>query len=243
MPRSHTRFAALVVAFAAILLGANGAAAGDALESPSITVTGRGEAQRLPDMATISFAVETTSEQASAAAAENARKSSAVAEEIKKMLGKDDQVSTTRYSLDPVYDHHRERNRNEPPAIVGYIARNEVRVEFRDMDAVGRLIDTAAGAGANRINGLHFALKDRDGAHDEALADATADARRQATTIAASLGVELGKVLHATTSSPSTIAPRAFRGTAMAMESRAPTPVEPGEVRIDATVHVTYAIN
>ncbi len=225
------------------MLGPLAASAGEAVEPPSISVTGRGEAQRAPDLATISFAVETTSEKATDAAAENASKSSALAAAVGKMTGKKDRVTTTRYSLDPVYDHHRERARNQPPEIIGYVARNEVRVEFRDMDAVGKLIDAAASAGANRINGLHFSLEDRDAAHAEALSAAAADAQRQAATIAAALGVGLGKVMHASTSTPTTIAPRAFRGAAMALESHAPTPVEPGEVRVDATIHVTYAID
>lgn len=212
-------------------------------EQASISVTGHGEFSDAPDIAVIGFAVETTAPEAATAMAENASKSQAVAKALKSAIGKSDTITTSGYSVDPVYDHRRNRPPNEPPTITGYVARNQVRVQTANTNAVGDLIDLAAKAGVNRISGLHFRLDKQDDAKSEALRRATADARRQAATIADSLGVKLGGVLHATTSQPATIAPRAFRGAAMAMEAHAPTPIEPGEVRVDATVHVTYEID
>lgn len=209
---------------------------------PSITVTGQGEHSGSPDRAVVSFAVETTAPDAATAMGQNADKSQTVTRALKGAIGKDDRISTTGYSLDPVYDHRRNRPPDEPPSITGYVARNEVRVETSDTKGVGVLIDLAAKAGANRISGLQFTLKDQKEARAKALQLATADASRQAKTIAESLGVRLGRVLQATTSQPAMIAPRALRGAAMAMESYAPTPIEPGQVRVEATVHVTYAI-
>ncbi len=209
---------------------------------PSISVSGRGHVMGAPDLAVISFAVETTAADAAAAMEENARKSQAVSDAIKGGLGGEDRMSTTGFSLDPVYDHRRERAPNEPPAITGYIAQNQVNVETKDTKAVGKLIDLAAKAGANRISGLVFTLEARDEAMSHALTKATADATRQAGAIANALGVSLGKVIHASTGEQAMITPRAFRGAAMAMESHAPTPVEAGDVRVDATVQVTFAI-
>ncbi len=207
-----------------------------------IRVTGQGEASAEPDLAIISFAVDTTAPTAAAAVEANAQTSKALADRIKTLLGKDDRVSTTRYSLDPVYDHHRERNRNEPPEITGYVARNEVRVETRTTAAVGKLIDNATRAGANRVSNLVFTLRDRKSTTAQAQTAAARDAQDQAATIAAALGVELGPILEASTATPASIVPRHYRGAAMAMESSAPTPVEPGDVRVTATLHVVYAI-
>ncbi len=209
----------------------------------SISITGRGEHTDSPDRAVISFAVETTSHQAAAAMAENANKSQSVTDAVKAAIGDRDHVTTAGFSLDPVYDHRRDRPPNSRPEITGYIARNQISVETSDTTGVGRLIDLAAQAGANRISGLHFTLEDRDKAQEQALRAATADAKRQAETIAASLGVRLGRVLRATTSQPGTITPNAYRGAGMAMEARAPTPIEPGEVRVEASILVTYAID
>ena len=174
---------------------------------------------------------------------ENARKSQALSIALKDALGEKDRLSTSGYSLDPVYDHRRERPPNEPPTITGYVARNEVRVETLQTEEVGRLIDLASKAGANRISGLHFTLENQQQAQARALELASEDATRQAKTIASALGVSLGKVLRASTTLGDAPPPRPYYGAAMAMEMRDKTPIEPGDVRVEATVHVTYAID
>ncbi len=239
MRQTISRKAAIAIALFCISVAT---AAADE-DRASISVSGRGEYSGSPDLAVIGFAVETTAPEAAKAMAENADKSQSVAVALKGAISGADRIATTGYSLDPVYDHRRERGSNEPPSITGYVARNQVRVETAKTDGVGKLIDLAAKAGANRISGLHFTLKNQDEARAQALQLAAADAARQAKTIAAALGVRLGAVLHATTSQPGTIEPRAFRGAAMAMESHAPTPIDPGEVRVEASIHVTYAID
>jgi uncharacterized protein YggE len=203
-------------------------------------VVGNGIVRRAPDLAVIAFAVETTAREAASAVAGNAKQSGALAAAIKSQIGDGDRVETTRYSLDPIYEQ-RERGSNAPPRITGYVARNEVRVQSRRVDQVGKLIDAATAAGANRINSLDFTLEDRAAAHAEALRKAGGDARRQAETIAAALGVELGRILSASTSGSPVVTPRQYRGMAMAMEG-APTPVEPGEVSVDAALSVVFAI-
>lgn len=235
----HTVVAQLL----ALVIISSSAAIAPATEPPAaITVTGRGEHAGAPDLAVISFAVETTAPQAGAAMDENARKSQALGTALKAVLESEDQLSTSGFALDPVYDHHRERPHNEPPSITGYVARNEVRVETVKTGEVGRLIDVASKAGANRISGLHFTLRDQKEARARALEKAVEDAAQQANSIASALGVRLGRVLSATTTAIDTPPPRPYYGAAMAMEARVATPIEAGDVRVESTVHVTYAI-
>jgi uncharacterized protein YggE len=215
------------------------AAATDLDTRPHISVTGSGEVNAAPDLAVLSFAVETTAKEASAAAAANAALSSALAAAIKAKLNKEDQVTTTRYSLDPTYEQH-ERGSSTPPRISGYVARNEVRVQTRNIDQVGELVDAATGAGANRISGLSFTLEDRADALADALKRAGADARHQAEAIAAALGVELGEIISASTGSAPLVIPR-HRGMAMAMESSM-TPIDAGDVKVSAMLNVVWGI-
>ncbi|MFA9408461.1 MAG: SIMPL domain-containing protein, partial [Candidatus Dadabacteria bacterium] len=72
-------------------------------EQHTINVTGRGEVFITPDVANISFSVETTAPTASAAVKENADNTSKVLKALKAQIGKDDKVSTTGYNLSPVY--------------------------------------------------------------------------------------------------------------------------------------------
>jgi uncharacterized protein YggE len=219
--------------------------AGRADQTPpqrTISVTGEGEVSASPDLAIVSFAVETTAKRARDAVAENAKKSTAVADALKKMLQSKDKLSTTRYSLDPTYEQ-RERGSTIQPSINGYVARNEVRVELHAIDSVGALIDAATAAGANRVSDLQFTLDNRSSFLREALQNAGREAQEQAKSVAAALGVQLKQVFSATTSTPPIVLPRRYQNAGLAMaESRAPTPVEPGEVTVHATLYVTYEI-
>lgn len=231
---------ALVAGLTCVLLACSAVRAD---ETPrSISVTGEGEVKASPDLAIVSFAVETTAKHARDAVSENASKSQALAAAIKKKLKNGDKVTTTSYSLDPMYEQ-RERGSTAPPAISGYVARNEVRVELHAIDDVGTLIDIATQSGANRVNDLQFTLADRAPYLRQALEEAGHAAQEQAESVAKALGVKLKKVLSATTSTPPVTLPRRYRGVGMAMaEAQAPTPVEPGEVSVQATLNVTYEI-
>jgi len=236
----HRQLASVLVALTCLTASAG------ADETPprrTIEVTGQGEVKTAPDQAVISFAVETTAPTAGAAVAENARKSGALADALKKEIGSNGKVSTTRYSLDPVYEQRERGAGTAPPRITGYIARNQVRAETRATDSAGKLIDVATSAGANRVDGLEFTLEERSAAQSDALKRAGQDARRQAEAAAAALAVTLGKVMSATVSGAPIVAPRPYPMMRMATaEASAPTPVEAGDVTVTATLQVTYEI-
>jgi uncharacterized protein len=208
----------------------------------TISVGGQAEISAAPDLAIIAVAVETTAPKATDAVSDNAKRSNAVATAVKALLGKDDKVTTTRYSLEPHYQAAKTGESVEPH-ITGYIAHNEVQIETHKVDAVGGLIDAANAAGANRISGLQFTLSDRNEQLRAALAKAGAEARAQAESVATALGVKLGPVLSANTSTGPLPPPRRFEVRSMAaLEARAPTTVEPGSVSVSANLQVTYEI-
>lgn len=218
------------------------ALADDAPPPRTVAVTGEGRVSAAPDLAVVSFGVDTTAPTAGAAVADNAKKSTALVAAIKQKIGARDKVATTQYSLSPVYEQ-RDRASQAPPKITGYIASNLVRVELRDVTAVGALIDAATGAGANRVNDLQFTLEERAEPQSQALARAGADAKRQAEATAAALGVALGRVLSATTGGGPIVMPRTFaRAGMVAMAEAAPPPVEASDVDVTATLQVTYEI-
>jgi len=206
----------------------------------TIEVSGSAEVSAAPDLAIISFAVETTAADAAAAVEQNAARSAKVTSALKQRLGGKDQLSTAGYGLEPRYQQQ-ERGSQAPPTIAGYVAHNDVRVQTHNLDHVGQLIDAAIAAGANRVSELQFTLEDRNPTLRIALAKAGSEARAQAESIAAALGVQLKQVI-AASSSPPPIMPRRYEGRALAAEARAPTPLEPGDVTVSATLQVTYEI-
>jgi len=207
---------------------------------PSITVNGEAMISAEPDQAQIDIGVVTQARTAPDASKENAERLTRVLAEIKKLLGKDDEVKTSGYSLTPNYRYPQ----GGKPEIVGYTASNTVRIKSARLDQVGRLIDAAMQAGANNVNRLVFTLKDEQAAQLEALRTASAKAKSKAEAIAGSLGLKIVKI-SAVTEGERTVQPvfrqaMAARGEALAA---APTPVEPGTVEIRSTVTLTAEVS
>jgi uncharacterized protein YggE len=195
-----------------------------------------------PDLVIVAVAVETTAPKAADAVSENATRSAKVAAAVKTFLKKEDKLTTTRYSLEPRYEQAKPGQPGEP-RIIGYVAHNEVQVETHEIDSAGALIDSAIGAGANRVSSLQFTLSNRNAQLRSALEKAGAEAQAQAESIATALGVKLQRVVSASTSTAPIVQPRLFEGRAMsAMAASPPTPVEPGTVSVSASLQVTYEI-
>lgn len=212
----------------------------DCPDRRTISVNGRGEVKAEADLAYVNFAVETAAATAAAAVSQNADLSGKVAAALKAKIGAEDKLTTTRYNLQPRYDQ--EKRDPSGPQIVGYVASNEVLVETRDVASVGKLIDAATGAGANRVSNLIFTLRDRDPHVRRALDVAGKEAKAQAEAAAQALGVTLKGVVNATTLSAPIFQPRVLEGFARGAMAQASTPVEAGEVTVSAELNVTYEI-
>ena len=203
----------------------------------TIEVNGSGEVRTSPDTADLELAIETQAKSAEEAAARNAALATKVIDALEAKLGDKGKITTGGYSLNPEYNQRPSEN----PTIIGYTAQNTVTVHTGELDLVGALIDSAIGAGANRVNSLSFSVKDDTNARAEAIAIATRDARTQADALASALNVKLGKILKATTLSQERPIP-VHMGRVMAMSANVATPVEPGEVTVPATVSLTFEI-
>ncbi|HUA36405.1 MAG TPA: SIMPL domain-containing protein [Candidatus Binataceae bacterium] len=230
--------ALILVCLMLIIPVAARAADSDSAATRTIVVDGSGEAQATPDTASLNLAIQTTGRTAAQASGANADLASKVVAALKSKLGDKGTVSTGGYSLNPEYD---QRPGREHPSIVGYTAQNSITVETGQLDLVGELIDAAIGAGANSVNYLNFSLKNDADARAKAITMATHDAREQAQALADALGVKLGKIVKATTvSEPQPI--RMERPMMAMAKMSAPTPVEPGQVSVSASVTLTYEI-
>jgi uncharacterized protein len=232
--------AAALGALAAAPAGAQQQAA---VRDQSIRVTGTGEARAKPDQAVADFAVETTAPTAQAAAAENAQLMERVIAALVRAGVPRDRIETRDYNVFPDYDP-RPMETGEP-RVRGYRVMNTVAVTMHEIDRVGAVIDAALGAGANRVNGVRFGLRDPQAFRQRAIDDAVRRARSDAEALAAALGLGLGMVREAYTADvamgqPVMMMERLQAGADMA--ASAPTPINPGEQTVRATVVVVYAI-
>ena len=212
----------------------------EAPEEGWIRVDGTASVDVAPDRASVAFAVETRAEEAADASGANADAMDAVLRALRGAGIEGLELETFGYSLRPEYSTSNDQRTRE---IVAYIAVNNVRATITDVNGVGRVIDTAIGAGANRVAGISFFASDTQAARSEAMAMAVRDARAEARVIAEALGYELGPPLEVNGGSQRP-RPMAFEGGLM-MANRvqdAPTPVEAADQTVTANVSIRFAL-
>jgi uncharacterized protein len=242
--KTHISFSILALAWAAMLTTApaRAQAAGHAppVDEPRILqVSARATVQRAPDRAVVQLAVENQAETARQATALNAQAMQRVLSALRRLGVAEARIQTTRIELQPRYD----RPRDQPPTVVAYQATNQVVVRLDDIDLVGRVVDAAVEAGANRVTGIRFEISDPDAAYHEALRLAVQRARAEAETVAAALGEALGPALRVNTGGMQLPPPQVRMEMArMEMDMAADTPVQPGELEVHATVSITYRL-
>src|SRR5580658_2410365 len=231
---------AATMAAAALLLAVAAARDHDPPVVSSITVTGNARVSARPDRVQIDIGVSSQAEHSEQAAAEDARQVDAVLAVLRPAAGSGAELKTISYSLSPNYRYH---PGGQPPTLTGYTALNVLRVTLDDIGRMGNVIDAAAQAGANHVQGIQFTLRDQDAVRAEALREAAMRARAQADVLAAALGLKVVRVLSAEENSPRfTPITRPMARAAMSSASVA-TPVEAGTLDVAAEVTLSVEVS
>jgi uncharacterized protein YggE len=214
-------------------------AAADEPPTPTLQANGDGTAMVVPDIAIVTIGVTTRGDAAGAALAANSTDVAKVLDAIKADGVADKDITTSNFSIYPVYEQPKEGEpQTSPPKVIGYEVANEVRVTIRAIAKSGGVLDKVVSAGANRVSGISFDVADRKTPAAAALKDAIADAKRKADIMAEAAGVKLVRVL-SVSSSDGGQAPQPMFMRAMADKA---APVMPGEQAISANASVTWEI-
>lgn len=210
-------------------------------EIPKLSVTGSAEIKKAPDMVSISVGVEEEDKNADAAMKKTAAKIEAVIAAIKAGSGQETTYSTDTVSLYPVYEPT-DPKKPKPPLTIGYRAASTLTVKTSDLKTVGKLIDSAAKAGANRIESLVFSLKDNKEAEQEALTKAAENALATAATLAKASAVKIKRTL--LIQQDSGVSPVRFKTALYSARDMGESsmPIEPGSVSVSAQVSITFEI-
>ena len=206
------------------------------------TVRANGEAviQAKPDLARIDFGVISQAATAQAAAAQNAKQLDAVLAALRAALGPSAEIKTVSYSLHPDYRYPKEGGK---PQIVGYTVTNTVQAITSDLPGVGTLIDAATQAGATNVQRLQFTLKDEQAVREQALAEAAGKARRSAEAMAKALGLNVLRVLTASSGGGGVVpVQRETMAMARMAADAVATPIEAGTLEVRATVNVILEV-
>jgi uncharacterized protein YggE len=215
----------------------SGASPSNSNRLTTVTISGDARVTAQPDTAIISISVVTQNRNATEAQQQNASQTTAVLNALKSAAGAGAEIKTSGYSLVP----QRVYRENQPPTITGYEARNSITVTMSDLNRVGAVIDAAAQAGANNIDGIAFTLRRDREVRGQALAEATRAAINKANMLAQALG---GRVLRIIAVEEGGGVPRPVmyaRQEAM-IAGAANTPIEVGALEIDSQVRLVAEI-
>lgn len=219
---------------AALAMVLSGPGAAQEAKPPMIVVTGTGNVEAAPDMATLSIGVTTQGDSAAAALAANSAAVEAVMARLTAAGIEARDMQTSNLSLYPNWHS----SDSQAPTITSYVASNQLTIRIRQLDGLGAVLDAAVADGANTLNGLTFGLADPGPAMDEARKEAVAEARARAELLAAAAGVTLGPILEISEGSSWSEPVPMYRAEAAA----APVPVAGGELGLSATVTIHFEI-
>lgn len=206
-------------------------------EGTLLDVVAEGQANRVPDIATIRAGVVTQAPTAAAALSANAAQMARVLAAVKAAGVAARDVQTATIALNPQYRYAE----NQPPVITGYQASNSVSVKFRDIAKSGAILDALVKQGANQIDGPNLSIDQLEAAQDEARVDAVKRARARADLYAKALGMRVERLVALSEGDG------ALPGPVPAMMVRAQsakdaTQVVPGEQQVGVTVRVRFIL-
>jgi uncharacterized protein len=257
----NPKFVLLSAILAAGLLGAvfvgdlmvQSAAAQNSEHSDRSTVTTSGTATTnvKPDKFTVTVGVESNGTTAEEAASANADLIAQVVEALKELGIADEEISTSSYSVYPVYQTMEPLTicpmiYPVPPecqpqqVIVGYKAVTSISVTL-DADGgvdAGKVIDEAVQAGASIVNGAYYFLSSelQEQVRDELIAGAIESARHRADIAAEAAGMEIVGVKSINLNDVHF--PVFYRGFDVAQS----TQILPGQQEVSMSVSVTYFV-
>lgn len=253
LARSLRRMSLLlgIALMSALFVGNSFAFAGGG-ETPSpytISVNGTGKVSVSPDMAVISFTVQTTDTTAKLSQSANAD----IVHDIKIALTDSgsgtSNLKTTYFSTYPEYDYtYTEDSYVGEEYIKDYITYHTFDFKVYDLDQVGDLADLFVEHGANYINNISYAVENTDRAEVQARRKAFAQAKARAKELASLSDGTLGSV---TWISEYTYVPYCcdYYGnysisydSAISEEVLETTVPEPGLIDIQVDVSITYEL-
>lgn len=217
----------------------------------SIIVNGDAEVRKAPDKADVSISIQEENK-----SLEEARRLTEAQLKslyrIAKELGIPEKDMKTSYSsVQPVYDYT-----NGKQVFRAYSVNHQIQITLRKLDQLAVLMEKLLDARIDQIDNVQYGLQDENVSKDEALKKALERAKLKASAMASAYGETLGRVIQINESGVDyQPIPMPMMRKAFAMEasdsgmvaSAPPAPPLPpaaptGEISINATVNVTFAL-
>jgi len=211
----------------------------------TIEVNGEGKIKATPDIANITLGVVTEAKDAKTAKDENSKKMNAVIDAIKDLGVKEADIQTQNFSIYPQYDWNyvNPKTDKREKLLIGYEVRNNLDVKVRNLEIISDVIDAAIDNGANNSNNIRFSVSKQEELYLDALESAMKNAEAKAERLASVYGEKLKKPLKIVESSyggPREVYLNNYMAKSAVMEDAVSTPIEAGELEINANVQVIF---
>lgn len=210
----------------------------------TISVTGEAKAFVEPDRAQVVIGVETDGKTVSDAKKKNDERVSELMKALEDIGIKDADIQTSNLNIHPIYDYKSDDRR-----LIKYTMRNEVRITVKDLDNVEPVVNRGLSNAGNLLSELTFYREDSDKIEDSLRIEAAKDAKLKAAALAEALGVSVGKPVSISASSFSRTPQMAYKShmDGIAEISRgaqmpSSTEIEHGQIRITASVYITFEL-
>ncbi|TFB22885.1 DUF541 domain-containing protein [Filobacillus milosensis] len=200
-------------------------------EERVMTVTGEGIVTAEPNVAEVTLGVVTENQDLATAQQQNAEAINQVIQALVNQGIPRQDIQTVDYSITPQYDYV-----DGVQQFRGYQVTHLLRISVDEIATVGRVIDSAVEAGANRVMSIEFSVSHPEVFYQIGLTRAMEDALAKAETLAETVNAELDplpiKIEELTGDSP--VMYQTFAA------SSGGTSIEPGQLDITVRVRTKY---
>ncbi|MDY2841003.1 MAG: SIMPL domain-containing protein [Treponema sp.] len=193
-----------------------------------ITVSGTGSVSVQPDLLTMQFLVRTAGQTVAYASERNALLTTGVINAINEAGVDLSDITTVKYSITPETPNN---------ASSRYIVTNTISVIIRNEEINSKVIDAAVRNGANGLTSFEYVVTDKTSALRQARTLAIQNAQDAASLLAGASGCKIGEVLEITENYVSSGNTEMY-----SLAKTASTPIKEGNVSVNSSVTVTFAL-
>ena len=202
---------------------------------PTIEVIGEGTATASPDRAIIVLGAITEGNALQLVQAENAKITANIIHSLQNLGIPQEKIQTNDYRIETQYDYV-----DGKQIFRGYKVTHLLQITTDRVEQTGVIVDTAVSQGANSVTSIQFTLVKPEFYENQALSLAIRNAWQKAMTIAQTLGTTIAAVPFRVEELTQPTEPISFKTTLAAASTV--TPIQPGELTINASVRASYFI-
>ena len=208
----------------------------------TITVSGTGTVSVQPDTARLNLGILATDKTSTEAQRQVAVDMSSLLGILKESGVHDKDIKTANINIRPVAEYDRDHNY---VGVSGYEVSSSLTVIVRDLESVGKILDSAVAHGANTVHGVDFYIDDPIPAASEARKLAVKHARASADQLAEAAGLFVTGVFAISEGyapSPRALEYGGGNVRMMASSADASMPISSGEIDVSVQIQAVFEI-